>query len=98
MNDYVWRSDEGPLTDKTTLPVSELRFGDTGDLSEEGYFTLDPLYCQGDEACKSIITSATDTIGYNKDYEKDHSVLEKFDIFSYFLFPVQTNIEWRLIS
>ena len=29
-NDLTWREDSGYLTDKNTLPVSELRFGDTG--------------------------------------------------------------------
>ena len=28
-NDYVWREDSGLLTDKTYLPVKQLRFGDT---------------------------------------------------------------------
>ncbi|KXJ10025.1 Contactin-associated protein-like 2 [Exaiptasia diaphana] len=35
-----WRSDSGVLTDKTTLPVSQLRFGDTGDSNEQAYHTL----------------------------------------------------------
>ena len=30
-NDYVWREDSGVLTDKSNLPVRQLRFGDTGD-------------------------------------------------------------------
>jgi hypothetical protein len=30
-NDQEWRADSGYLTDKNTLPVTELRFGDTGD-------------------------------------------------------------------
>ena len=29
-NDNVWREDSGLLTDKTHLPVKQLRFGDTG--------------------------------------------------------------------
>ena len=29
-NDEAWREDSGFLTDKNTLPVTELRFGDTG--------------------------------------------------------------------
>ena len=29
-NDDVWREDSGLLTDKTKLPVKQLRFGDTG--------------------------------------------------------------------
>ncbi|CAH3196410.1 unnamed protein product [Porites evermanni] len=40
-NDYVWREDSGLLTDKTKLPVKQLRFGDIGDSSSEyGYHTL----------------------------------------------------------
>ena len=47
-NDNVWREDSGLLTDKTHLPVTQLRFGDvtTGD-TEEGYHTLGKLKCYG---------------------------------------------------
>ena len=52
-NDAVWREDSGLLTDKSTLPVKELRFGDTGVngpnavADEEGYHTLGKLKCYG---------------------------------------------------
>ena len=46
-NDYVWREDSGLLTDKTRLPVKQLRFGDTGDSGERGYHTLGKLKCYG---------------------------------------------------
>ena len=49
-NDDDWREDSGLLTDKSTLPVKELRFGDTGtrfDYDEQGYFTLGKLKCYG---------------------------------------------------
>ena len=49
-NDRVWRKDSGYLTDKNTLPVSELRFGDTTVLNgvdERGYHTLGKLRCWG---------------------------------------------------
>ena len=46
-NDFVWREDRGLLTDKTHLPVKQLRFGDTGDGSEQGYHTLGKLKCYG---------------------------------------------------
>ncbi|XP_068677034.1 uncharacterized protein [Montipora foliosa] len=45
-NDPVWREDSGLLTDKTRLPVKQLRFGDV-DTSEEGYHTLGKLKCYG---------------------------------------------------
>ena len=45
-NDYVWREDSGLLTDKTKLPVKQLRFGDTG-YGQEGYHTLGKLKCYG---------------------------------------------------
>ena len=45
-NDNVWREDSGLLTDKTHLPVKQLRFGDTTG-SEEGYHTLGKLRCYG---------------------------------------------------
>lgn len=47
INDYVWREDSGLLTNKSHLPVSQLRFGDTGLVSEEGYHTLGNLECYG---------------------------------------------------
>ena len=46
-NDYIWREDSGLLTDKTHLPVKQLRFGDTGDIGERGYHTLGKLKCYG---------------------------------------------------
>ena len=47
MNDQAWREDSGYLTDKNTLPVTELRFGDLGDPHESGYHTLGKLRCWG---------------------------------------------------
>ncbi|XP_028393297.1 neurexin-4-like [Dendronephthya gigantea] len=44
-NDYTWREDSGYLTDKNTLPVTELRFGDTAASHEKGYHTLGKLRC-----------------------------------------------------
>ena len=47
-NDRRWREDSGYLTDKNTLPVTELRFGDTGKPSfEKGHHTLGKLRCWG---------------------------------------------------
>ena len=46
-NDNVWREDSGLLTDKAHLPVSQLRYGDTGQSNEEGYHTLGKLECYG---------------------------------------------------
>ena len=46
-NDRVWREDSGLLTDKTKLPVKELRFGDAGDSVQMGYHTLGKLKCYG---------------------------------------------------
>ena len=46
-NDNVWREDSGLLTDKTHLPVKQLRFGDTDDDGEEGFHTLGSLKCNG---------------------------------------------------
>ena len=52
-NDGVWREDSGFLTDKSTLPVKELRFGDTGVngynavADEKGYHTLGKFKCYG---------------------------------------------------
>ena len=47
-NDNVWREDSGLLTDKTKLPVKQLRFGDVStSAGEEGYHTLGKLRCFG---------------------------------------------------
>ena len=45
-NDAKWREDSGLLTDKTRLPVKQLRFGDAAG-SEKGYHTLGKLKCYG---------------------------------------------------
>ena len=42
-----WLEDSGFLSDKSTLPVSEMRFGDTGDQEEKGYHTLGKFMCVG---------------------------------------------------
>ena len=51
-NDNTWREDSGYLTDKNTLPVTELRLGDAdgklyGSDVESGYHTLGKLRCWG---------------------------------------------------
>ena len=46
-NDNNWREDSGLLRDKSTLPVSQLRFGDTGDSHEIGHHTLGKFKCYG---------------------------------------------------
>ena len=47
-NDHVWRDDSGILTEKTKLPVKQLRFGDVdSNHREEGYHTLGKLKCFG---------------------------------------------------
>ena len=46
-NDNVWREDSGLLTDKTHLPVKQLRFGDTSGSGQQGYHTLGKLKCYG---------------------------------------------------
>ena len=42
-----WEEDSGFLVQKEYLPVSELRFGDTGSENEEGNHTLGKLLCWG---------------------------------------------------
>ena len=44
-NDDVWREDSGLLTDKSHLPVIQLRFGDTDGKEEKGFHTLGKLKC-----------------------------------------------------
>ena len=42
-----WREDSGLLTDKSALPVSQIRLGDLDQPQEEGYYTLGKLKCYG---------------------------------------------------
>ena len=46
-SDSGWREDSGLLTDKSVLPVTQIRLGDLGDSHEEGYHTLGKLKCYG---------------------------------------------------
>ena len=46
-DDGVWREDSGLLTDKSKLPVKQLRFGDAGSSVAVGYHTLGKLNCYG---------------------------------------------------
>ena len=42
-----WREDSGLLTDKSVLPVTQIRLGDFDESHEEGYHTLGKLKCYG---------------------------------------------------
>ena len=42
-----WREDSGLLTDKSALPVTQIRLGDLDHITEEGYHTLGKLKCYG---------------------------------------------------
>lgn len=42
-----WREDSGLLTDKSALPVTQIRLGDLDDSYEEGYYTVGKLKCYG---------------------------------------------------
>jgi hypothetical protein len=46
INDNQWRQNGGNVTDRGDLPVTRLRFGDTGDAGEQGYHTLGKLRCR----------------------------------------------------
>ena len=47
-NDNAWREDSGLLSDKTRLPVKQLRLGDTGGSgTQQGYHTLGKSKCYG---------------------------------------------------
>ena len=46
-NDGTWREDSGLLTNKTHLPVIQLRFGDANGNFEYGNHTLGKLKCYG---------------------------------------------------
>ena len=42
-----WRSDNGLLFEKSSLPVIQLRFGDVEGSQEEGYYSLGKFKCYG---------------------------------------------------
>ena len=42
-----WYEDSGLLTDKSALPVTQIRLGDLNNPNEEGYHTLGKLKCYG---------------------------------------------------
>ena len=44
INDYVWRSDGGNITDKEDLPITQVKVGDTGGAGEEAYITIGKLW------------------------------------------------------
>uniref|UniRef100_A0A8C5PKS7 Uncharacterized protein n=1 Tax=Leptobrachium leishanense TaxID=445787 RepID=A0A8C5PKS7_9ANUR len=47
-NDDVWRTDEGALTDKSILPVQEVRFGDTRNMPMQmAFHSIGKLQCWG---------------------------------------------------
>ena len=46
-NDDVWREDSGLLTNKSELPVMQLRFGGTSGSTEIGYHSFGKLKCYG---------------------------------------------------
>ena len=48
-HDLGERTDYGYLTDKSKLPVTQLRFGDTGSNDKDkGKYSLGPLHCVGE--------------------------------------------------
>ena len=46
INDGNWRESGGDVTAASDLPVTRMRFGDTGDAGEQGYHTLGKLQCR----------------------------------------------------
>ncbi|XP_041100442.1 uncharacterized protein LOC121312766 isoform X2 [Polyodon spathula] len=57
-NDEVWRSDEGLLTDASSLPVKEVRFGDTRDIPVEmAFHRIGKLRCRGQKNRVPVLES-----------------------------------------
>ncbi|XP_072267995.1 uncharacterized protein [Pyxicephalus adspersus] len=46
-NDDVWRTDEGEITDKLSLPIKELRFGGTDITRSMAFYRIGKLRCWG---------------------------------------------------
>ena len=47
-NDYEWRFDSGFVTERNRLPLTEVRVGDTGQISEIMKYTIGPVECLQD--------------------------------------------------
>ncbi|KAM4705056.1 uncharacterized protein WCC33_009902 [Rhinophrynus dorsalis] len=57
-NDDVWRMDEGALIDRSTLPIQEIRFGDTNDVPMEmAFHSIGKLRCWGTIAEPPVLQS-----------------------------------------
>ncbi|XP_069047172.1 uncharacterized protein [Lepisosteus oculatus] len=57
-NDEVWRSDEGYLSDKASLPMREVRLGDTQDMPMEmAFHTIGKLFCTGQKTLDPVLES-----------------------------------------
>ncbi|CAH1101756.1 unnamed protein product [Psylliodes chrysocephalus] len=58
INADIWLVDAGDLQDKESLPVKQLRFGDTGNALDEreGRYTLGPVICEGDDLFNNVVT------------------------------------------
>ncbi|XP_072014467.1 uncharacterized protein [Amphiura filiformis] len=63
-NDEEWRKDDGDVTDKATLPVTELRFGDTGSDKEKVVYKVGPLKCWGIEQALFASCDEVTAAGY----------------------------------
>ncbi|XP_018414297.1 PREDICTED: uncharacterized protein LOC108788893 [Nanorana parkeri] len=46
-NDDVWRTDEGAITDKSSLPIKEIRFGGTDITRSLAFYRIGKLRCWG---------------------------------------------------
>ena len=44
-NEKKWRYDEGYVTEKARLPITEIRMGETGGVDEKGGHTIGKLEC-----------------------------------------------------
>ena len=74
-----WRSDSGLLTDKFSLPVAQLRFGDVGSLLEEGYYTLGQFKCYGNAATIGKLHS----VWYSFKLAKYNNVMNVINVFTF---------------
>ncbi|XP_072365099.1 uncharacterized protein [Scyliorhinus torazame] len=57
-NDHIWRTDEGTLRDKTSLPIQAVHFGDTkGAPLEMAFYTIGKFMCKGKAGTQKIYQS-----------------------------------------
>ncbi|XP_040209436.1 uncharacterized protein LOC120940562 isoform X2 [Rana temporaria] len=86
-NDDVWRTDEGFITDKSSLPIKEIRFGVTDIIRSMAFYQIGKLRCLGTkppilESCAALKEAGISESGkYVIDPDGVDKGLSEFEVF-----------------